>query len=273
MSASKPLNPSAWQSTNRVSCKLGAVHSVTRRFNPQLDTAGYPTRRTVFRLLYDLRTPQPLVISLDEFQYLKGTREGVPSHLNAIQDVHRDDRPFVLVLCGSALRKMEQFNACDAPLYGRFARTIRVEPFDYFDDAALVSVFTHRERAVAQGIVGGISRCVRAFRADRSLRENVGSEVLSLNGKIRMQIETLIDQKRGLRKIEECTAIFRAINAGQTNAQAIAAYAALPPNVTPLKRMLVRLVDLGYIRSERTIGANRTAPFRYRLAEIGRAHV
>ena len=101
---------------------------------------------------------------LDEFQYLMGTREGVPSQLNAIHDVHRDDRPFVLVLCGSAVRTMEQLNAGDAPLYGRFARTIRVEPFDYFDAAALVPASTHRERAMAYGIVGGTPRYLRALR-------------------------------------------------------------------------------------------------------------
>jgi len=243
------------------------VESVARHFKLQLDPADYPTWRTVFRLLYELRTPEPLVIILDEFQYLMGKREGVPSHLNAIHDVHRDDRPFVLVLCGSAVRTMEHLNAGDAPLYGRFARTIRVEPFDYFDTAALVPVSTHRERAVAYGIVGGTPRYLRAFRSDRTLRENVATEVLAPGGQIRMQIETLIDQERGLRKPEEYKAILRAIGAGHTSAQGIAAFIEMAPDITPLKRMLERLIDLGYVRPERNFGARRTSPFRYRLAD------
>ena len=149
------------------------VQSIARHFDLELDPADYPTWRTVFRLLYELRTPEPLVIILDEFQYLMGTREGVPSQLNAIHDVHRDDRPFVLVLCGSAVRTMEQLNAGDAPLYGRFARTIRVEPFDYFDAAALVPASTNRERAVAYGIIGGTPSYLRALRADRDRKSVV----------------------------------------------------------------------------------------------------
>ena len=241
------------------------VQAVARHFGLNLDPADYPTWRTVFRLLYELRTPAPLVIILDEFQYLMGTREGVPSQLNAIHDVHRDDRPFVLVLCGSAVRTMENLNAGDAPLYGRFARTIRLEPFDYFDAAALVPVATHRERAIAYGIVGGTPRYLRAFRADRSLGDNVAFEVLAPGGQIRMQVESVIDQERGLRKTEEYKGILRTIGAGKTSAQEIADYVRMPNDITALKRMLERLVDLGYIRAERNFGARRTAPFRYRL--------
>jgi Archaea bacterial proteins of unknown function len=57
----------------------------------------------------------------------------------------------------------------------------------------------------------------------------------------------------------------RVICAGCTGAQAIAAYAELTHDVTSLKRMLDRLVDLGYIRAERDFGTKRTSPFRYRL--------
>ena len=174
-----------------------------------------------------------------------GSREGVPSQLNAIHDVHRDDRPFVMVLCGSAVRTMEQLHAGDAPLYGRFTRTIRVEPFDYFDAAALVPASTHRERAVAYGIVGGTPRYLRALRVDRSLRDNVAAEVLSPGGQIRTQVESLIDEERGLRKPEDYKAILRAIGAGHTGAQAIAAYAALADDISSIKRMLAKLVDLG----------------------------
>ena len=243
------------------------LQSVARHFGLDIEPADYPTWRTVFRLLYELRSPEPLVIILDEFQYLMGTGEGVPSQLNAIHDVHRDDRPFVLVLCGSAVGTMEQLNAGDAALYGRFARTIRVEPFDYFDAAALIPVSTHRERAVAYGIVGGTPRYLRALRADRRLSDNVATEVLAPGGQIRLQIETLIDQERGLRKPEEYKAIIRAIGAGKTGAQEIADYVGIGNDVTSLKRMLERLVDLGYVRTERNYGARRTEAIRYRLAD------
>lgn len=240
------------------------LQAIARHFRVALDPADYPTWRTVFRLLYEMRTPEPLVVVLDEFQYLMANGEGVPSHLNAVHDVHRDERPFVLVLCGSAVRTMENLNAGDAALYGRFARILRVEPFDYFDAAALVPVHTHRERAIAYAVLGGTPRYLRALNARRSLADNIAAEVLSPGGQIRTQVETLIDQERGLRKTEEYKAILRSLGAGKTRAQEIADHVAVT-NDPAFRRMLDVLVGLGYIRAERNVGARKTHPYRYRL--------
>jgi AAA+ ATPase superfamily predicted ATPase len=240
------------------------VQAVARHFEVELNPADYPTWRTVFRLLYELRTPEPLVVVLDEFQYLMANGDGVPSHLNAIHDVHRDERPFVLVLCGSAVRTMENLNAGDAALYGRFARVLHVKPFDYFDAAALVPVHTHRERAIAYGIFGGTPRYLRALNPKRSLVENIAAEVLNPGGQVRTQVETLIDQERGLRKTEEYKAILRSLGAGRTQAQEIADHVGAT-NDPAFRRMLEVLVSLGYVRAERNVGARKTHPYRYRL--------
>ena len=181
---------------------------------------------------------------------------GVTSRIASVTRACVSRVPYSAAICWSAGA---------APLYGRFARTIRVEPFDYFDAAALVPVDSHRERAIAYGIVGGTPRYLRAFQANRSLQENVEAEVLAPGGQIRMQIETLIDQERGLRKTEEYKAILRAIGAGHTSAQEIAAYVDMAHDVTSLKRMLERLVELGYVCAERNFAARRTSPYRYRL--------
>ena len=82
--------------------------------------------------------------------------------------------------------------------------------------------------------------------------------------KVRMQVETLIDQERGLRKTDDYKAILRAIGANKTGAQEIADYVAMK-NDAAFKRMLGKLVELGYVRAERNFAARRTYPFRYRL--------
>ena len=243
-------------------CEL--LQAVNRHFDLDLAPADHPTWWTVFRLLYELATPQPLVVVRNEFQCVMEHRDVVPSQLNAIHDVHRDDRPFVLALCGSAGRTMEQLNAGGAPLYGRFARVLRIDPFDYFDAAALVPATTHRERAVAYGIVGGTPRYLRAFDPRRTLAGNVAAEVLSPSGQVRTQVETVIDQERGLRKTEEYKAILRAIGTGRTLAQKIADHIGLA-NDSAFKVMLKRLLELGYVRAERNVGAKATSPYRYRL--------
>ena len=83
----------------------------------------YPTWRAVFNLLLDLRSTEPLVVILDEFQYL-GEGEGgaaeVASELNAAWERQRPARPILIVLSGSAIGTMEAIAAGGGPLYGRF---------------------------------------------------------------------------------------------------------------------------------------------------------
>ncbi len=166
---------------------------------------------------------------------------GVTSRIASVTRACVSRVPYSAAICWSAGA---------APLYGRFARTIRVEPFDYFDAAALVPVDSHRERAIAYGIVGGTPRYLRAFQANRSLQENVEAEVLAPGGQIRMQIETLIDQERGLRKTEEYKAILRAIGAGHASAQEI-----VPARLdTYMGGIFERIAAEGYQRHRQRLG-------------------
>ncbi|HEX5436659.1 MAG TPA: ATP-binding protein [Gemmatimonadaceae bacterium] len=240
--------------------------AIGRRFHLDLDPADFPTWRTVFRLLFGLASPKPLVVVLDEFQYLMGTGQGVPSHLSAVYDIHKDRRPFVVVLSGSAVRTMESLQAGDSPLYGRLAKTLRIKPFDYLDAAALMPCEGLKECATAYGIYGGTPRYLRSLRADRSLPENVAADVLSPGGQVRTQVETVIDQERGLRDTEEYKAILRAVGGGRTQLNDIAMYVGLP-NGTPLRKKLGRLVALGYVAAGRNFDARPKAPFRYSLAD------
>jgi len=73
----------------------------------------YPTWRTVFRLLLDHASPDPLVVTIDEFQYLGEDTEdmnAVTSELNAAWEAPRPARPLVFVLSGSAVRTLERLN-------------------------------------------------------------------------------------------------------------------------------------------------------------------
>jgi AAA+ ATPase superfamily predicted ATPase len=99
-----------------------------------LRAEDYPTWRTIFRMLLDLKAPDPLVVILDEFQYFAADRVSlghVASELNAVWEQRRASRAFVLVLSGSAIGMLESLNTGAAPLYGRFAWQAQLRPFDY----------------------------------------------------------------------------------------------------------------------------------------------
>ena len=119
----------------------------------QLEPADYPTWRTLFRELLSLAEEGPVVVVLDEFQYLltsssasslpaapggssaAGPTGGdeVTSQLVAVWDRAPQTLPLTLVLSGSEVSTMAHLHAGGEPLYGRVTWAAQLHAFDYFD--------------------------------------------------------------------------------------------------------------------------------------------
>lgn len=245
------------------------IRDVSDWAGESFDPKDYPTWRTVFRLLLDLRVPHPLVVVLDEFQYLAEDSRGlaaVTSELNAAWEQRRTPRPLVFALAGSAVRVLETLDSGSAPLHGRFAWKGELRPFNYWYAAQMASFRSLRDRIRAYGVFGGTPRYLAAVRASRSLADNVARLMLAPRGEVRGLVETAIVQEQGLREIAKYQAIMRAIGGGFTELNQIGQRAGLPTDTT-LRDKIERLVDLGYVRSFRNLGASGTVPFRYRIAD------
>lgn len=245
------------------------IRDVADWANEQLDPKEYPTWRTVFRLLLELRSPHPLVIVLDEFQYLgEDVKDlsGVASELNAAWEQRRPTRPLVFVLAGSAVRVLEALDAGGAPLHGRFSWKGELQAFNYWHAAQMVGFRSLRDRTRAYGIFGGTPRYLDAIKPTRSLGENAARLILSPRGEVRGLIETAIAQEQGLRETAKYQAILRAIGGGCTELNEIGQRAGLPTDTT-LRDKIQRLVDLGYVLAFRNLGARNTVPFRYHIAD------
>ncbi|HEX2210460.1 MAG TPA: ATP-binding protein [Longimicrobium sp.] len=229
----------------------------------------YPTWRSVFRLLLDFRSPGPLVITLDEFQYLgenAAELKGVASELNAAWETRRAQRPLVLVLAGSAVRTLEALNQGGSPLYGRFAWQCRLRPFNYWFAAELAGFTDPRERTYAYSIFGGTPRYLSAIDPDRSVAQNATALMLHPAGEVRELVRTALLQEQGLREIPKYVAILRAIGGGRTDLNEIAQASGLEPD-TALRDKLERLMELDYVKAGRNLGAAPKERFRYRVAD------
>lgn len=229
----------------------------------------YPTWRTIFRLLFEHRASEPLVIVLDEFQYFGETPAAlgvVTSDLNAVWEARRPARPLLVVLSGSAVRTMEALDTAAAPLYGRVAWKHQVQPFDYWDAARMVPFPNLRDRAQAYGIFGGMPRYLADVEPTRSIGDNAARLVLSQGGAVRTLAETAILQEQGLRETARYAAILRAIGDGSTELNEIGQRAGLSED-TGLRKKVERLQGLGLIEAHRNLGAKRTEAFRYRLID------
>ncbi|GIV60349.1 MAG: ATPase AAA [Rhodothermaceae bacterium] len=234
-----------------------------------LHPEDYPTWRTVFRLLLDVGRPDPLVVVLDEFQYLGddagGTLE-VASELNAVWERHQSDRPFLLVLSGSAVGTMEALAAGGGPLYGRFDWQHRLQPFGYWHAAEMTPFKDLRDRALTYGIFGGTPRYLAALDGKASLAQHVMRLMLDPSGAVRLLIETALEQEEGLRDVSKYRAILHAVASGCTERNDIATRTGLR-NDRALRDKLERLTTLGYIETRRNIDARPNEPVRYGIAD------
>jgi len=234
-----------------------------------IEPGDHPTWRSVFQLLLDLCSPEPLVVVIDEFQYLADDERGlatVASELNAAWERRRAPRSFLLVLAGSVVTTMEALAGGGAPLYGRFHWRGRLEPFDYAHAAEMAPFASPRERVEAYAVFGGTPRYLAAVDAGAPLADNVARLSLSPRGEVRQLVETALDQEEGLREVIKYRAIVRAVATGQTRRNEIAQRTGVA-NDAGLRDKLTRLVDLGYLAARTNVDAHPNEPVTYAVAD------
>ena len=245
------------------------VEAVAEWSGKEIRSEDYPTWRTVFRLLLELRAPQPLVVVLDEFQYLGDDQAGaveVASELNAVWEAPRRERSFLMVLSGSAVGTMGALASGGGPLYGRFQWQGKLRPFGYWHAAELAGVDDLRERALVYGVFGGTPRYLADIDQSQTVAENATRLLLDPGGEVRLLVETALEQEEGLRDVAKYRAILHAVARGQTKRNEIAARAGLPVDGA-LRDKLDRLVDLGYLETRQNVDAKPNAAARYGVAD------
>lgn len=233
----------------------------------EIPVEDYPNWRTLFRLLASLAADQPLVVVLDEFQYLMESEEGVVSQLTAIWDREVGNRDLTLVLCGSEVSTMSKLQAGDSPLYGRLNWMHRLRALDYRDAARFFPGRDERAWAYLYGIVGGVPRYLTALGVDEPPDEAVARTFLSPRGEIHLQMENLIEQERGIREPAAYRAVLDAVARGNTETNEIAQAAGLQDNPIKARRALETLEELELIERERNFGAGNRAAWHNRIAD------
>jgi len=236
----------------------------------ELREEDYPTWRTVFRAIFELRPTEPVVVVIDEFQYLASTEHGlreVASELNAVwEGTIRRSGGLLLVLSGSAVNTLKALEAGGSPLFGRLDWRQRLPPFDYLDAGQMVEGYGPRDRILTYAAFGGTPKYLDAVDDAHTVADNIVQLLLSPNGRVRIQVETALEQEEGLREIPKYRAILTSVGLKRRTVGEIAASLGQEADWS-VKRMVKELVRLEYLTEERNFDAPRNQAIRYRMAD------
>lgn len=226
----------------------------------------FPTWRTVFRELAAIAERGPMVVVLDEFQYLLGDGQATTSQLVAIWDRLPRDLPLVLVLSGSAVTTMAHLTAGSEPLFGRVTWSRELLPFDYRDAARMAPWLGQRDAAYLYGIFGGTPSYLATLRDGEGLVEGAVRTFVANTGAVHLQQLTLVEQITGVRQPTEYRAVLATVAAGHTELNAIVQATGLAEHAV---RRILEILErqLRLVRGEQNFAAVRRSPFRYRLSD------
>ena len=187
----------------------------------------------------------PLVIALDEFQWLAESSLELPSVLQELWDVQWQDRNcVVLLLCGSHIGFMERkVLGRKSPLFGRRTAQILLRPFGHVEAARFQLGYSLTDQARTWFICGGVALYHRYFSSDRSVEMNIRTCLLEEFAPLFREADFLLREE--LREVENYHAVLMALAGGSATATDIARASGVP--ASSLSYYLNQLVDLGYV--------------------------
>lgn len=205
---------------------------------------------------------------------LPASTEGTPKTLaivviadNAVWEGRvRRQGGLLLVLSGSTVHTLRSLEDGGAPLFGRIDWRRRLLPFDIVDAGRMTPAYGPEDRIPAYAAFGGTPTYLDAVDDSRSVRDNIIDLLLAPDGRVRIQVETALEQEEGLRDVAAYRAILAAIGLKRREQGEIAAALGRESDAG-LRRMLKEPVRLDYVEETRNFDAPGNQAIRYRLAD------
>ncbi|MEM6675162.1 MAG: ATP-binding protein [Planctomycetota bacterium] len=158
-----------------------------------LDGIEFPDWSAALGFAAERAGDERLVLVLDEFPYLCDSSKGLPSQIQQFWDLRGKSSSLMLVLCGSQVSFMEKEVLAErSPLFGRRTGQRRLEPLRPTESLDFFPRWPVRERVLAYSILGGMPAYLRRFDDERSVPENIASEILRPEGYLFDEVQFLL---------------------------------------------------------------------------------
>jgi AAA+ ATPase superfamily predicted ATPase len=240
---------------------------VARLLGPRIPLS-FDSWEEAMETLGELARDKPLVVVLDEFQWMKAAQPSLDSIVQRHWDRWQRERtPVTLILSGSALRLMEQLLEPGAPLYGRADYRPLLSPLDFRDASRFGPKRLSAEQKLRRYAVLGGTPQYQVWAGESDLEGLIAERILSKGESLYEEPLHLLREEQEIRDPATYFAVVRAIAAGRTRVGEISNATHIPtPN---LVKMLSRLEALGYVEERAPLGPKGPESRRssYRLTD------
>lgn len=202
---------------------------------------------------------EPLVVVLDEFQWLRKAQPLLPSIIMRHFDAwERHERRVTLVLSGSALTLMEEMLEGDQPMFGRAAYRPLLDPFDFRHAAAFgPASASAEERLIRYALLGGTAQ-YQVWAGEGPIAGVLRERLLAKDESLFEEPLQLIRGEDEIREPGNYYEILRAIADGATQFSQIASRSKVSSSQV-LTHRLRRLERLRYVEERRSVGGTGRA--------------
>jgi AAA+ ATPase superfamily predicted ATPase len=180
--------------------------------------------RAVFAAFEELLDDGPILIAVDEFQFIARRNAEIGSLVNDFIRRHKDNPDLFLILAGSDVSFFEQqVVGYAATSYGRRTGSLRIEPFSWSGVRPFVPNWSTDDLIRAWAVFGGIPYYLDEIDPERDLADNVLRAALLPDGLLRSEPEFLLAQESRIRDRDVYMSALRAIANGRTRQGEVAA--------------------------------------------------
>ncbi len=203
--------------------------------------------RALFAYVGKLAQNEPLVVIIDEYQYLQSSNRAMASMLQKAWDEELKNSSVFLILCGSYVSFIEQeLLAYKSPLYGRRTGQFYIEPLNFYQAGEFFSDFSIEDKIRAFGILGGMPAYLLQFDARKSIAQNIKATLLQTDAFLNNEARFLLMEE--LKEPRNYFSILKAVAAGNTRINEIAQASGLDRGI--VVKYLDVLQNLRIIRRE-----------------------
>ncbi|RJQ59288.1 MAG: ATP-binding protein [Desulfobacteraceae bacterium] len=234
------------------------------RLIPGFERVEYPEWPDLLERWYT-DAPAGSVLVIDELPFLVSASPELPSVMQKIMD-KAHEKPVHIAVCGSSQRMMHGLVLdASAPLYGRAAEILKIQPLAPFYLTSILSEASPHDWIRAWAFWGGIPRYWELALENDPAMSAITQLVLDPMGVLHHEPRRLLTDE--LIEIRQAASILSLIGQGCRRLSEIAGRIGRP--ATSLTRPLALLIDMGLVHRETPFNASHRDTKRslYRIAD------